>query len=177
MKIKKAYFAGGCFWCLEAAFSTVPGVTGVISGYAGGSKEKPTYEDVSAGVTGHAETVEVSFDPKVVKYQDILDLFFRIHDPSQNDRQGSDVGTQYRSVIFYTSEEQKVKADKYLNDLKEAGIYIVVYTDLLPLEKFWPAEEYHQKYFEKHPDQAYCQLVVRPKVAKAQEYVKEHYGD
>ena len=173
MKTEKAYFAGGCFWCLEASFRLVPGVVEVISGYAGGSTKSPSYDQVSSGMTGHTETVEVEYDPAKVSYDKLLELFFKLHDPSQKDRQGNDIGTQYRSAIFYTSEEQQKLAEAKLTELKESGIYREVFTELLPLEYFWPAEDYHQYYFEKHPDQAYCQMVVRPKIEKTVEYLEK----
>jgi peptide-methionine (S)-S-oxide reductase len=170
---EKAYLAGGCFWCLEAAYKLVPGVMGVVSGYAGGNETNPSYGRVSSGATGHVETVELEFDPKLVSYQNLLDLFFKIHDPSQKNGQGADIGPQYRSVIFYADDDQKNIAQEMIDKLKGSGQYETVYTELKPLERFWPAEEYHQNYFEKHPDQAYCQLVIRPKVEKVNNYLKE----
>jgi len=172
--MEKAYFAGGCFWCLEAAFKIIPGVKRVTSGYCGGEKENPSYEDVSSGKTGHAETVEIDYDPKKASYRMLLEIFFKIHDPSQKDRQGADVGNQYRSAIFYTTEEQKNKSKNYVKDLK--NYYDNIYTQILTFEKFWPAEEYHQNYFEKNPQQAYCQAVVRPKVEKTKLFLKEKDG-
>lgn len=147
----------------------VPGVSSVVSGYAGGLRPKPTYAQVSAGVTGHAETVEISFDPQKVSYEELLELFFKIHNPSQKDRQGADIGTQYRSAIFYVNQNQKNKAKSYIEKIRTE--FPEIFTEVTKLDKFWPAEEYHQHYFEKHPEQGYCQAVVRPKVEKTKEYI------
>jgi peptide-methionine (S)-S-oxide reductase len=160
----KAVFGGGCFWCLDAIFRRVDGVTNVICGYAGGRIENPTYEQVCSGVTGHAEVVEVEYDEEKISYEDLLDIFFEIHDPTQLNRQGNDVGTQYRSIILYLDENQKEIAEKKIEEFKNKGINVV--TELKALDKFYPAEEYHQNYFAKNPNQPYCQYVVLPKVEK-----------
>jgi peptide-methionine (S)-S-oxide reductase len=174
---EKAYLGGGCFWCLEASFKLLPGVTAVVSGYSGGKAENPNYEQVSTGATGHVETVEIEYDPTVTNYSALLDLFFKLHDPSQKDRQGNDVGTQYRSAIFYVGDEQKMLAQDYIKALEISGEYKHIYSELSPLTRFWPAEEYHQNYFAKHPEQAYCQAVVRAKVEKTMEYLNNDKAD
>ncbi len=160
-----ATLGGGCFWCLEAVFERVKGVQKVVSGYAGGHINNPTYQNVCSGATGHAEVVQVTFDPAVVSYHDLLAVFFSIHDPTTLNRQGEDVGTQYRSVIFYHSEEQKRVAEQVMADPK-SGTEKPIVTELAPMPTFYPAEEYHQGYFRQHPGQGYCQFVVAPKVAK-----------
>lgn len=157
---------GGCFWCTEAAFLLLPGVLKVTSGYAGGNTKNPTYEEVCSGATGHAEVIKVEYDPKIAKLDKIFELFFAIHDPTQLNRQGNDIGTEYRSVIFYSSEEQKIKAEKYIEKLQQTHKDRIV-TEILPLVKFYPAEDWHQKYFENNPNQPYCRFIVAPKVAKA----------
>jgi len=161
---------GGCFWCLEGAFEIVPGVRDVVSGYAGGDMENPDYESVSTGATGHAEVVKITYDPAVIGLDRLLDLFFEIHDPTTRDRQGADVGSQYRSIILYADGDQKRAAlsaiARHQVDWKAP-----IVTELKPLGIFWTAEDYHQDYFKKHPDQAYCRLVVAPKVEKAWDFV------
>lgn len=165
--IKTAVLGGGCFWCLEAAFSKVKGVVSVISGYAGGTKEAPTYGDVCNGSTGHAEVIEIKYDPKIISYEEILHLFFSIHDPTTRNRQGNDIGTQYRSIILYDTQEEKLLAEKIIKKLEKEKIYPNPFvTEVKPLDKFYPAEEYHQKYFARNPDKAYCQIVISPKIAK-----------
>ena len=164
-KIEVALLGGGCFWCLEAAYETLPGVTGVTSGYAGGIREAPSYEEVCAGETGHAEVVSISFNPEKTTFGLILDLFWKIHDPTTLNRQGADVGTQYRSVIFYADEAQKRAAEASIADQAARRVKAVV-TELLPAPRFWPAEEYHHGYFRKHPDAGYCRAVIAPKLAK-----------
>ena len=162
-----ATLAGGCFWCLEAVYVELRGVEKVVSGYTGGRVPSPSYEQVCSGMTGHAEAVQVTFDPSVVSYRDLLDVFFTIHDPTTPNRQGADVGTQYRSAIFYHSPEQKAAAEEVIRGLEAAGTWDKpVVTQLVPLEAFYPAEEYHQRYFERNPYQPYCQVVIAPKVAK-----------
>ena len=160
----KAVIGGGCFWCLDAIFSTLKGVKNVKTGYAGGRRKNPTYEQVCTGVTGHAEVVCVEFDRSEISYREILDVFFKIHDPTQLNRQGNDVGTQYRSVILYTDEEQKNIAMKKLEELKKAGVDAV--TEVKRLDEFYEAEEYHQKYFFKNPEAPYCMYVIYPKLEK-----------
>jgi len=160
----KAVLGGGCFWCLEAVFQRVKGVRKVISGYSGGRRPNPTYEQVCTGVSGHAEVVEIEFDENIISFEELLDIFFDIHDPTQLNRQGNDVGTQYRSVIFYIDENQKEIAQKKINELKDKGINVV--TELSPLEIFYPAEEYHQNYYNQNPQNPYCHYVITPKVEK-----------
>jgi peptide-methionine (S)-S-oxide reductase len=163
-----ATLGGGCFWCLEAVYLSVDGVNSVESGYAGGQTQQPTYEQVCDGVTGHAEVVKVDFDPAKISYREILDIFFAIHDPTQLNRQGNDVGTQYRSVIFTHSDAQRETALQAIREVGEQGIYDgQIVTQVLPLDgNYWPAEAYHQNYFAQHPNQGYCSFVVAPKVAK-----------
>ncbi len=158
---------GGCFWCLEAVYERVEGVASVRSGYAGGTIPNPTYEEVCGGATGHAEVVQVAFDPAVISYRDVLEIFFAIHDPTTRDRQGHDVGTQYRSVIFHHSEAQRGEALAAVAELEAQGIWDApIVTEVAPLDAFWPAEDYHSEYFRRNPYQSYCQAVVAPKVAK-----------
>jgi len=160
----KSVLGGGCFWCLEAIFQRVNGVKKVVSGYSGGKRENPTYEQVCTGVSGYAEVVEIEFDEHVISYENLLDIFFEIHDPTQINRQGNDVGTQYRSVIFYLDENQKETALKKIEDLRNSGINVV--TEVSALTKFYRAEEYHQNYFNKNPNNPYCGYVIAPKVEK-----------
>jgi peptide-methionine (S)-S-oxide reductase len=157
---------GGCFWCTEAAYELMPGVKGAVSGYAGGHTRNPTYQEVCGGDTGHAEVIRVDFDPSVVSLDKLLDFFWVIHDPTTLNRQGPDEGTQYRSVIFYANEAQKIAAEKSKAAAQEKWGGKIV-TEIAPLETFYPAEEYHQDYFRKNPNQGYCRAVVRPKVEKA----------
>ncbi len=162
-----ATLAGGCFWCLEAVFDQLEGVEDVVSGYAGGHVPNPTYKHVCTGETGHAEVVQVMFDPQIVSYRDLLKVFFAIHDPTTLNRQGGDVGTQYRSAILTHSDEQEQAAEAVIGELNEAGIWDEpIVTEVSPFEVFYPAEEYHQEYFARNPYQAYCQIVIAPKVAK-----------
>jgi peptide-methionine (S)-S-oxide reductase len=162
-----ATLGGGCFWCLEAAFEQLHGVERVESGYAGGALANPTYQQVCTGGTGHAEVVQITFDPSVLSFGELLDVFFDIHDPTTLNRQGADVGTQYRSVIFYHAPEQKRVAEEKIAALNASGVYRVpVVTQLVPFEAFHRAEDYHQGYFRANPYQGYCQVVVGPKVAK-----------
>jgi peptide-methionine (S)-S-oxide reductase len=162
-----ATLAGGCFWCLEAVYDELTGVEDVVSGYAGGVDPNPTYEAVCRGTTGHAEVVQVTFDPEVVSYRDILHVFFTIHDPTTLNRQGADVGTQYRSAIFYHSPEQRRTAEEVIAEIEEEGVWNApVVTEVVPIETFHPAEEYHQEYFARNPNQGYCQAVIAPKVSK-----------
>lgn len=159
--------AGGCFWCLEAVFKDLRGVEHVVSGYAGGDSSDPTYQQVYAGITGHAEVVQVTFDPSVVSFLELLEVFFSIHDPTTLNRQGADVGTQYRSAIFYNSPEQKSTAEALIAELNASKIWdSPIVTQVEPLKEFYNAENYHQDYFENNPSQPYCQMVVAPKVAK-----------
>jgi len=166
-----ATLAGGCFWCLEAVFDQLKGVSAVESGYMGGQVTNPTYNQVCGGDTGHAEVVRVTFDPKVVSYADLLDVFFVIHDPTQLNRQGNDVGTQYRSAIFYHSPEQQRIAKEKIKALADEGVYDEpIVTEVAPVEDFYLAEDYHQEYFANNPRQPYCMAVVAPKVAKFRKY-------
>ena len=165
--LQTATLGGGCYWCLEAAFQELRGIEQVQSGYAGGHTPDPTYDAVCAGRTGHAEVVQVSFDPAVISYRDLLDVFFTIHDPTQLNRQGNDVGTQYRSVIFVHDESQRETAAQAIADLRAADIWPGdIVTEIAPLDRFYPAESYHDEYFRRNPTQPYCQVVVAPKVAK-----------
>jgi peptide-methionine (S)-S-oxide reductase len=162
-----ATLAGGCFWCLEAVFEQLQGVLSVVSGYSGGNVERPSYEQVCSGATGHAEVVQVTFDPDVLPYPELLEVFFATHDPTTLNRQGADVGTQYRSAIFYHSPEQKRDAEEVIARLNAAGTWDrPVVTKVEPFRAFYPAEGYHQGYFRANPQQGYCRAVVSPKVAK-----------
>lgn len=164
---EKATLGGGCFWCLEPIFKDLRGVTAVESGYAGGARPNPTYEQVCTGATGHAEVVQVTFDPAVVSYRDLLRVFFTIHDPTTLNRQGADVGTQYRSVILYHSSEQREAAEEVIRSLGAEGIWDrPIVTQVVPLEAFYRAEDYHQNYFANNPRQPYCNVVIAPKVTK-----------
>lgn len=166
-KKEVATLAGGCFWCLEAVFVELRGVEKVVSGYSGGHVAKPTYEQVSAGTTGHAEVVQITFDPQVITYKDLLDVFFTIHDPTTLNRQGPDSGTQYRSAIYYHSPEQKAVAVKVMADISAAKIWDnPIVTEVAKLDVFYAAESYHQRYYELNPDKAYCRIVIAPKVIK-----------
>jgi peptide-methionine (S)-S-oxide reductase len=162
-----ATLAGGCFWCLEAVFKEVDGVEEVTSGYTGGTTVNPTYQEVCTGTTGHAEAVQLTFNPGKISYREILQIFFSVHDPTTLNRQGGDVGTQYRSAIFYHNESQRAIAEAVIKELNEAHLWKKpIVTQLLPLEKFYPAEDYHREYFSRHPEQSYCQVVISPKVSK-----------
>ena len=162
-----ATLAGGCFWCLEAVFTQLRGVESVVSGYAGGNVPNPSYEMVCTGTTGHAEVVQLRFDPAVVSYRDLLQVFFTMHDPTTLNQQGADVGTQYRSAIFYHSEEQEAAAKQVVEELTASGLWDnPVVTELVPLDTFYPAEADHQEYYERNSTQSYCQAVIAPKVAK-----------
>ncbi|HZB44408.1 MAG TPA: peptide-methionine (S)-S-oxide reductase MsrA [Pyrinomonadaceae bacterium] len=162
-----ATLGGGCFWCVEAVFDELRGVSSVESGYAGGRTENPTYEQVCSGATGHAEVVRVTFDPREVSFKEILEIFFTAHDPTTLNRQGADVGTQYRSVIYYHDERQRETAQEVIRELNEANIWDgTIVTEVAPLSNYYEAEEYHQEYFARNPGQGYCRVVVAPKVAK-----------
>ena len=163
-----ATLAGGCFWCLEAVYLQLRGVQHAQSGYAGGRRPNPTYEQVCAGVTGHAEVVQLTFDPAVISYGELLDVFFTIHDPTTLNRQGNDVGTQYRSAIYFHSAEQERAARETIARLANEALWAdAMVTEVVPLEQFWPAEAYHDNYYERNPGNGYCAVVVAPKVAKA----------
>jgi len=162
-----ATLAGGCFWCVETVFNDLQGVESAISGYSGGTVPNPSYKQVCNGNTGHAEVVQVTFDPRVVSFKQILEVFFTIHDPTTLNRQGNDMGTQYRSGIFYHSPEQKATAEALIRELTAARLWgNPIVTEVAPFKTFYPAEDYHQRYFEHNPDQPYCRVVVAPKVAK-----------
>jgi peptide-methionine (S)-S-oxide reductase len=162
--------AGGCFWCLEAVYDELRGVERVVSGYAGGQVPNPSYEQVCSGRTGHAEVVQVTFDPTTISFRELLEVFFTIHDPTTLNRQGADVGTQYRSAIYFHSPEQEKTARAVIEEMTRQGIWSSpLVTEVTPLDVFYPAESYHQQYFERNPYQPYCQIVIAPKVAKARE--------
>jgi peptide-methionine (S)-S-oxide reductase len=172
MRTEVATLGGGCFWCLEAVYKELQGVTKVVSGYAGGHDPHPDYERVCSGATGHAEVVQITYDPDVVSYRDLLDVFFTIHDPTTPDRQGADVGTQYRSIILWHDEAQRDTAQAVMDEVTAASIWDdPLVTRLEPLREFHPAEGYHQDYFARNPNQPYCRAVVAPKVAK---FRKQH---
>jgi peptide-methionine (S)-S-oxide reductase len=165
-----ASLGGGCFWCLEAVYQQMEGVLEVESGYMGGRTPAPTYHDVCSGATGHIEVVQIGFDPAVTSYRDILEVFFTIHDPTTRDRQGNDSGSQYRSVIFYNSEQQRSVAEQTIHELNAAGIWgNPIVTEIRPASAFYRAEDYHQEYFRNNPQQPYCAFVVAPKVKKFRE--------
>ncbi len=173
MATEVATLAGGCFWCLEAVYDDLKGVTDVVSGYSGGHVNAPSYQQVCTGSTGHAEVVQVTFDPDVVSFKDLLDVFFTIHDPTTLNRQGNDVGPQYRSAIFTHSPEQKAAAEQTIAELNQSALWNApIVTQVVPFETFYPAEDYHQEYFKNNPNQGYCMVVVAPKVAK---FRKQHY--
>jgi peptide-methionine (S)-S-oxide reductase len=178
--MQTAVFGGGCFWCTEAVFLMLRGVAAVEPGYAGGTTKNPTYEEVSTGRTGHVECIKITYNEREIAYRDLLTVFFASHDPTSRDRQGNDVGPQYRSAVFYTMPEQGKEALAFVAELsavpEESGKPIV--TEIAPLETFWPAEDYHRKYYENHKDAPYCQLVIDPKVDKIriqfEKLLKEH---
>ena len=166
-QLETAYLGGGCFWCLEAVYDELIGVNSVESGYSGGKVIAPSYQEVCTGDTGHAEVVRLNFDPQVISYQDILKIFFTIHDPTSLNRQGADVGSQYRSLILYRDEEQKRVAEQVIQEIEAEKIWDKpLASQLVPFEAFYIAEDYHQEYFKKNPYQGYCQMIVAPKVAK-----------
>jgi peptide-methionine (S)-S-oxide reductase len=172
--LQTATIAGGCFWCLEAVYDEIKGVHSVESGYAGGKKDNPNYREVTTGMTGHAEAVQVHFDPQVVSYRDLLNVFFAIHDPTTLNRQGADVGSQYRSAIFYHDEEQKTTAEQLIHELNDQHIWArSIVTEVARFDKFFMAEDYHQEYFTNNPSQPYCMAVVAPKVAKFRKHFLE----
>ena len=166
-ELETATLAAGCFWCVEAVFDDLKGVEDVVSGYSGGHAENPTYQEVCSETTGHAEVVQIKFDPDVLSFEDLLRVYFTVHDPTQMNRQGNDIGTSYRSAIFYHTEAQRASAEKIIKEISEEGIYDnPVVTEVTPFDEFWPAENYHQEYFANNPNQPYCAAVVAPKVAK-----------
>lgn len=165
--VEVATLAGGCFWCLEAVFDDLQGVTDVVSGYSGGQRPNPTYEQVCTGTTGHAEAVQITFDPATLSYRELLEIFFAIHDPTTLNRQGADAGTQYRSAIFYHSEAQRAAAEALIAELDASGKWPnPIVTEVTAFAAFYPAEDYHQEYFRNHRGQPYCQVVIAPKLQK-----------
>ena len=168
-----ATFGSGCFWCSEAVFSELNGVISVVLGYAGGKLPNPTYEDVCTDSTGHAEVAQITFDPSQISYRELLEVLFSTHDPTTLNRQGADVGTQYRSVIFYADQEQKMQAEAIIRELTADRTFRdPIVTEVAPLGPFYPAEEYHREYYRRHPSQPYCQAVIAPKLAKFREHWK-----
>jgi peptide-methionine (S)-S-oxide reductase len=165
--LENAYFGSGCFWCTEAIFKNLKGVISVVSGYGGGSVENPSYEAVCSGRTGHAECAKIEFEPKTIPYEKLAEIFFLTHDPTTLNRQGNDVGEQYRSVIFYLTQEQKSSAEKVKTELEKESVYpSMIVTRIEPFKNFFPAENYHQNYFENNPAAPYCQAIINPKVAR-----------
>ncbi|EXJ14054.1 peptide-methionine (S)-S-oxide reductase MsrA [Imhoffiella purpurea] len=170
MQIETATLGGGCFWCLDAVFRELKGVQSVISGYAGGARADPTYQQVCTGATGHAEVVRIEFDAEQIDYATLLQVFFGMHDPTTVDRQGADVGSQYRSVIFHHSDAQRVTAERTIQELDAAGVWSSpIVTRIEPAPAFYPAEDYHQDYYRRNPGQGYCRMVISPKAAKLRE--------
>lgn len=172
--MERATFGGGCFWCVEAVFEELEGVQSVTSGYAGGHTENPSYEAVCRGETGHAEVVQLEYDPDEIGYVDLLEVFFSTHDPTTEDREGPDIGSQYRSAIYAHDDEQLETAEAYAAKLEEEGVYDRIVTEIEPLETFYEAEDYHQNYFEKNPQDAYCRMHAAPKVEKVREHFEEY---
>jgi peptide-methionine (S)-S-oxide reductase len=166
-KLEKATLGGGCFWCVEAVFQNLKGVHKVVSGYAGGDVPRPSYKEVCTGRTGHAEVVQITYDPAEISYAELLDVFWRTHDPTTLNRQGADVGTQYRSIILYHDEEQKAVAERSKRETGASGLWPnPIVAEIQPLEEFYPAEDYHQDYYRTNPNQPYCQVVINPKLQK-----------
>lgn len=179
-KLEVATLAGGCFWCTEAIFKRLKGVEDVVSGYSGGTRKNPSYEQVSSEATGHAEAIQIEFDPSIISYQKILQIFFHLHDPTTMNRQGADVGTQYRSAIFYHDENQEQIAEKVKQEVADEGKYHdPIITEIVPFEAFYPAESEHQNYYENNANQGYCSYVITPKIQKLlknyRKEVKEEY--
>ena len=173
-KSEVAAFASGCFWCSEAIFERVKGVESVVSGYAGGTTPNPTYEEVCSGTTGYAEAVQITYDPSVVSYVDLLKIFWKTHDPTTLNRQGNDIGTQYRSAIFYYNDEQKKLAEEYKEKLDKSGAWDKpIVTEIVPFTNFYKAEDYHQSYYDNNPNQGYCAYVIAPKLEKFEKVFKD----
>jgi peptide-methionine (S)-S-oxide reductase len=171
---ERATIAGGCFWCVEAVFLPLKGIERVVSGYTGGRRPNPSYEQVCSGATGHAEAVEIHFDPAVISYKELLELFFAFHDPTTKDRQGPDLGSQYRSAIFVHSPEQRKTAEAVIEELEAAGVFPApIVTEISEAPTFYPAEDYHQNYFNRNPESGYCQAMINPKLAKLRSKYKE----
>jgi len=176
--LKTATFGGGCFWCVEAVYQELQGVERVVSGYAGGHVENPTYEQICTGRTGHAEVVQITYDPAVVTYPELLEVFWKTHDPTTPNRQGNDVGPQYRSIVLAHDEEQYAQAQEYKEKLSASGAFDKpIVTEVERLERFYPAEEYHQNYFRNNPNQAYCQFVIVPKMEKFRDVFRDKLKD
>ena len=172
--MEQATFGGGCFWCTEAVFQNLKGVTKVISGYMGGQTENPTYKEVCNGDSGHAEIIQIEFNEQEIRFEDLLLVFFKTHDPTTLNRQGNDAGTQYRSVVFYETAEQKAAAESMIDNLEKEMVFNrPIVTEITPISKFYSAEDYHQNYFNNNPDQGYCAFVIQPKLAK---FTKEFGG-
>ncbi len=177
-KLETATFGEGCFWCCEAVFQRLRGVKSVVSGYSGGNVDKPTYEQVCTGRTGHAEVIQITYDPTKIKFEDLLKVFWQTHDPTTLNRQGHDEGPQYRSVVFYRDEEQRHIAEEYKKQLDKSGTFkSPIVTEISPLKNFFPAEKYHQNYFNLNPNQRYCEFVIRPKVEKFNKEFKDLLQD
>ena len=174
---EQATVAGGCFWCVEAAFERVRGVERVVSGYCGGHADDPTYEAVCSGTTGHAEAVQITYDPDEISYRELLEVFFEIHDPTTENRQGPDVGSQYRSGVYYHDETQRDIVESYVDELESEGVHEGIVTEIAPLETFYEAEEKHQNYYEKHPDQPYCAMQIPPKLEKLEAKQRDKLRD
>jgi peptide-methionine (S)-S-oxide reductase len=173
-KLTTATFGSGCFWCTEAVFQRLKGVEKVVSGYMGGRTKNPTYEEVCTGLTGHAEVIQIQYDPAVISFAELLEAFWKTHDPTTLNRQGADTGTQYRSVVFFHTPEQKEEAEKYKTKLDEAKIFEnKIVTEISPAKEFYPAEKYHQNYFNDNPNQGYCRAVIAPKVEKFEKVFKD----
>ena len=173
-RFEKATFGAGCFWCTEAVFQQLKGVQSVVSGYSGGHVKNPTYQQVTSGRTGHAEVIQVAFDPEVISYADLLEVFWQTHDPTTPNRQGNDFGPQYRSAVFYHNDEQRQLAEHYKQKLDESGAFDApIVTEIAPFTEFYRAESYHQNYFDANPFQPYCAMVVRPKVEKVKKVFKD----
>ena len=171
-QLEIATLGGGCFWCTEAVFNKIKGVKNVEPGYSGGKLATPTYEQVSTGRTGHTEVVQITFDPNTISFRQILDVFFKMHDPTTPNRQGADVGTQYRSIVFYHSREQKTTTEQLIHELNNAKVFdSPIVTQVEQFKAFYKAEHYHKEYFKRHPEQSYCKLVIAPKIAKLHEIV------
>lgn len=174
LKAETAVFGGGCFWCTEAVFSELKGVSNVESGYSGGTVKNPTYREVCTGETGHAEVIKITYDPKVIAYKKLLEVFFLTHDPTTLNRQGADIGTQYRSVVFYSNKEQKADALEVIKKLNEEKAYPnPIVTEVSPLKNYYPAENYHQNYYEQNGNQPYCRIVIQPKMEKFEKAFKD----
>ena len=173
--IEYAYFGGGCFWCIEASFDGLKGVSKVTSGYSGGSKQNANYKAVSSGTTKHAEICEIKYNPKEISYETLLKVFFLAHDPTTLNKQGNDIGPQYRSIIFYSNNTEKEKALSYMEKLQDKNIYNHIVTELQPLVKFYSAEQYHQDYFQFNSNQPYCAIIIEPKIQKLKKELKKYY--